>query len=251
MSGSVDAPLPAPASSQGNQANRAFVEKLDRNFYVAMSIVIATVVVYGFSQTIDASLFHPDSPRPSILYIHGAIFSAWIVLVMIQSALVRIRNVKLHRKLGMCGLAIGIAIPVVGIATGIVMGRFNAQLGVADAAQFLVVPIFDMLAFSIVFALAFAWRGGPEFHRRLMLVATCGLTIAAFNRFPSMPLNWGYAAVDTLILVAVARDLIVIGRIHAVHLYVLPTIVLGQLATMYIYLSAAPWWVAIANRLIA
>jgi hypothetical protein len=66
-----------------------------------------------------------------------------------------------------------------------------------------------------------------------------------------MPPNWGYAAVDALILVAVARDLIVTGRIHADHLYDLPAIILGQFATMYIYLNATPWWLAIANKLIA
>lgn len=93
-------------------------------------------------------------------------------------------------------------IPFVGIATAIAMMRLRMREGRADAAQFLIVPLFDMLAFSIAFGLGFRWRKKPEFHRRLMLIATCSLTAAAFGRFPDviMPHNWFYAGVDVLIL---------------------------------------------------
>jgi len=103
MSNPAEASLPSPAAGRGNQAKRALIARLDRHFYFAMSIVIAAVVVYGFSQTINPSLFHPPSPRPAILYVHGAIFSAWIAFLIVQSALIRSRNAQLHRKLGWFG----------------------------------------------------------------------------------------------------------------------------------------------------
>jgi hypothetical protein len=215
-----------------------------------MSWLIAGVVVYGFSHTIDANLIHPRIPPPAILYVHGAVFGAWVVLLLVQSALIGARRVLWHRQLGLLGLTLGMTIPVVGIATGIAMGRFHTAHGSADEAQFLIVPFFDMLAFSIAFGLAMRWRKYPEFHRRLILVASCSLTIAAFNRFPMMPMNWGYSGVDGLILCGVVRDLVVSRRVHPVYMYGLPAIAIGQLATMYIFLTNEPQWMTVARWMI-
>ena len=65
---------------------------VDRYFYFAMSLLIAVIVVCGFSLTIDQSLFHAAIPRPLLLWIHGAAFSAWVAFYILQSALVRTHN---------------------------------------------------------------------------------------------------------------------------------------------------------------
>ena len=67
-----------------------------------------------------------------------------------------------------------------------------------------------------------------------MLIATCGLTAAAFVRFPAMfhPWPWYYAGVDVLILLAVMRDLVVNRRVHPIYLWALPTLVVAQVAVM-------------------
>ena len=228
------------------------VDLFDRYFYLIMSLVIVGVVVYGFSHTINGNLIHPAYPRPLVLYFHAAIFTGWLVLLMTQSTLIRVRNVKLHRKLGLSAISLAIAIPVIGIVTGVAMARFNTQHGSADAPQFLIVPVYDMVVFTIAVGLAIVWRKKPEYHRRLMLLAACALTIAAFNRFPSsiVPDNWGYAAVDALILICIARDLFVTRRVHPVYLYGLPLMILGQALTMYIYLTRAPYWMLIAHRIV-
>jgi uncharacterized membrane protein YozB (DUF420 family) len=225
---------------------------LDRYFYFIMSLVIAGVVIYGFSHTINENLIHPAYPRPPVLYFHAAIFTGWVVLLITQSALIRTRNVKLHRRLGLCALPLAVALPIIGIATGVAMARFNTQHGSTDATESLIVPFFDMVAFTIVVGLAIFWRKNPEYHRRLMFLATCGLTIAAFTRFPAsiVPDNWGYAGVDVLILLGVGRDLFLTKRIHPVYLYGLPVIILGQALTMYVYLTREPEWMVIAHRII-
>jgi hypothetical protein len=160
--------------------------------------------------------------------------------------------VKLHRQLGWFGLALGIAIPIVGISTAIVMTRLRVREGSTDFASFLIVPLFDMLAFSVAFGCAFYWRKKPEFHRRLILIACCALTAAGFGRFPTslVPENWFYAGVDVLILLGVVRDLIVTKRVHPVYLYGLPLLMLGQIATMYTYVKSLPEWLKIAHALL-
>jgi len=226
--------------------------RADRNFYLAIALTIAAVVAVGFGPTANARLFHPPSPRPLILYVHAALFTAWVLLFFMQAALVRSRRVAWHRRLGVAGIVLGALVPVVGVATALTMTRLNRAEGETGGESFLIIPIFDMLAFAVTFGLAMHWRRRPEYHRRLLLIASCGLTVAAFARFPGwlMPDDAWYVGVDVLIGAGVARDWLVMRRVHPVYLYGLPLLVLGQGATMWIYHSGAPAWVATAQILL-
>jgi hypothetical protein len=223
-----------------------------RSFYVGMALLIAAVVAYGFSFTIGQNLLHPPSPRPAILYVHAALFSSWLVYFFAQAALVRSRNVRTHRRLGWLGLALGLAIPVVGVATTIAMGRLHLREGQSDVPGSMIVPLWDMVAFGSAFALAFACRGRPELHRRLMLVACCALTAAAFGRFPNATFadNWFYAGVDVLVVIAAARDLATRKRVHPVYLCALPLLILGQTVAMSPRVRHSSAWQGVAGALL-
>jgi len=209
------------------------------SLYMAMSITIVAVVAFGFGQTIDQALLHPPSPRPWILYVHIVLFTAWVALFAAQAALIRSRRVVWHRRLGAVGVFVGIAMPFAAIAAAIVMRRLHAAEGHIAPATSLVVPCFDMLAFAISFGLAISWRRRPEFHRRLMLIATSGITVAAFARFPSwlIPDNCFYFGVDGLILAAIVWEWLATRRVHPVYRYGLPALIIGQGLTMWIVLS--------------
>ena len=237
---------------EGVSTNRAGL--LDKYFYFFMSLLIAVVVVYGFSRTVDKNLIHPALPRPFILYLHAAVFSGWVVFFILQPTLVRTHNVRLHRRIGWFGIALGVAIPVLGISTAVTMARFHIlQLHSTDAELFLIVPLFDITAFTIPFALAIHWRKKSEYHRRLLSIATCALTSAAFGRFPPhlLPPIFFYAGVDLLILLGVARDLIVNRRIHPVYVYGLPAFVLDQIVVMYTVIHNSPYWLRIAHAILS
>ena len=47
---------------------------VDRYFYFFFSLVVAGIVVAGFSRTVDRFLIHAAPPRPVLLWIHGAAF---------------------------------------------------------------------------------------------------------------------------------------------------------------------------------
>jgi len=224
---------------------------LDNYFYFSMSLLVALVVVYGFSHTVDQRLIHATPPRPGILWAHGIVFSGWLVFFIFQSALVRSHNVKVHRRTGWFGAAMGALIPLLGISTAIIMNRFNFfQLHEADAKVFFSVQAWDMIAFTTPFWLAVIWRRKPEYHRRLVLVATCALTAAGFGRFPFLPI-WGfYAGVDALILLGIARDLIVNRRIHVVYRYALPLFVVGQIVAVQLWVRHPAWWVRLTNAIV-
>lgn len=221
---------------------------LDKYFYFGMSLLVAAVVVCGFSHTVDQNLVHATPPRPWILWLHGFVFSGWLAFFIFQSALVRTHNVKLHRKTGWFGSVLGALVPVLGISTAIIMNRFDfSQLHKADAKIFFSVQAWDMIAFSACFWLAVYWRKKPEYHRRLVLVATCALTAAAFGRFPWISQQWFYIGVDALILLGIARDLIVSRRIHVVYRYALPLFVVGQIVAVQLWVHHPAWWVRLTD----
>jgi len=218
-----------------------------------MSLLFVAVIVYGFSFTIGNNLLHPAISRPWVLYVHAAVFSSWLVFFVLQSTLVRSGKVHWHRRVGRFGVALGTLIPVVGVSTAVVMGRFNTvSLHATDADSFLIVPLFDMVCFTSTFPLAVYWRTKPELHRRLMLVATCALTAAGFGRFPEriLPGHLFYVGVDLLILLGVARDLIVNRRVHRVYLFVLPLFILGQTIVTYTAYHNVPLWLRIAHAIL-
>lgn len=134
---------------------------VDRYFYFFLSLVVAGIVVAGFSQTVDRNLFHAAPPKPVLLWIHAAAFSGWVVFFILQSALVRVRKVSVHRTLGWFGAVLGAVMVTLGAVIAVVMGRFDAlQLHQPDPA-FLSIPFFDMVAFGTLLGLAIVWRGKP------------------------------------------------------------------------------------------
>jgi hypothetical protein len=226
--------------------------RVGRFFHLGIGIAIAVVVLVGFGRTVDANLIHPPSARPWILYAHTAIFSTWVLFFITQAALIDARRVKLHRRLGVWSLGLATAMLVAGVATAVIMTRFHDTESGGDGAADLAVPLFDMLAFATSFGFAMLWRFRPEHHRRLMLMASCGLTAAAFARFPHsiLPRHLWYVGVDALILVAAVRDLVHTRHLHPVYLYGLPLLVLGQALAMWLALRAPPVWLAIAHAIL-
>jgi hypothetical protein len=222
-----------------------------RFFPLVLSLGIVAIVAAGFGPNLDRRLLHPPVARPWLLSVHAVIFTAWVLFFVVQTALVGVRNVRLHRALGWWGAGLGLCVPILGVATAIVVGRVDPHPS-DDAAAFLSVSFYDMLAFAIAFGLAVYWRRKPQLHRRLMLIATCGLTSAAIARLlpESAPAGAFYAGVDALILLCVAVDLLETKRLHEVYRWAVPAIVAGQALALFVSLTEAPVWLAFAHRLI-
>src|SRR5579864_1439289 len=213
---------------------------VDKYFYFAMSLLAVALVISGFGQTVNSNLIHPDIARPSILWVHAATFSAWILFFVLQSALVRTHNVRVHRSLGWFGAALGAFMVPLGLTTAVVMARFkNHQLHQADASLFLSVPFLDITCFATFFTLAVYWRKKPELHRRYIFIATSVLLAAAFGRLPYLDKSsFFYAGVDAVILLGVVRDLLVNHRVHAIYRIALPVLIVLQTCAIYLAFSA-------------
>jgi hypothetical protein len=225
---------------------------LHRYFYFSMSLLLAAIVVAGFKRTVNDNLFHPAVPRPFILWIHASAFTGWAIFFICQSTLVRIHKVSWHRSIGWFGAGLATVMVPLGIATAIVMARFDTvQLHQSGADAFLSIPFYDMIAFGVSIALAIYWRTKPELHRRLIFIATCGLMDAAFGRFAYLfDNNLFFPCLDLLIVLGVARDLLVDRRVHKVYLYALPVLIAGQSLAIYMWRSNPSWWQGITHAIL-
>ncbi len=222
---------------------------LGRYFYLGMSLVLAALVILGFSRTVNVGLFHANPPRPLLLWIHGAAFSTWMVFFIAQSALVRARKVSVHRLLGWFGAGLATVMVVLGFTIAVVMARFDTVvLKQKGADAFLSVPFADMIIFGSCIAMAIYWRKKPEYHRRLVFIASCQLMDAAFGRFDFLfNHNLFYPALDLLILLGMARDWVVDRRVHQVYLYALPSLIVLQSLTIYAWRINPQWWQTITQ----
>jgi hypothetical protein len=242
----------AEAPVRGPRRRVAPVRFVERYFYTLMALLVAVVVTYGFSRTVDENLFHAAVPRPVMLWIHGLVFYGWLVFFLLQSVLVRMRSIRLHRTLGWFGAALGIAVVVFGVVTTFTMARFQVHElhKTVEHLSFLSEGIWDMLCFASCFGLAIWWRKRPEFHRRLVLIANCAMSAPGFGRFPAllMPRGTGvfYGGVDLLILMGMARDRLVDGRVHRVYKVALPIVIAGQALAIYLAFGRPAFWERIA-----
>lgn len=226
---------------------------LSQYFYLTMALVMSAVVVAGFSQTVGDNLFHAKPARPGLLWTHGAAFSAWMVLLIAQSGLVRVRKVSWHRLLGWFGAALATAMVVLGCEINVVMTRFHTlQLHEPDSSSFMAIPYADMLIFGVGVGLAIYWRKRPDYHRRLMFIATCQLMDAGFGRFGYVfNHDLYYPLLDLLIVLGMVRDWMVEGRVHKVYRYGLPAMIVVQAAAIYLYRVNPGWWQAVTRAILA
>jgi hypothetical protein len=224
---------------------------LDRYFYFCMALLFAVIVAIGFSRTVNQNLLHPAIARPRILWFHAGTFSGWVLFFIFQSTLVRTHNIKGHRFFGWFGAALATVMVPLGITTAIVMSRFDAVLLHQADPTFLSIPFLDMLAFGVLVALAIGWRKTPEFHRRLLFIATCQLLDAPFGRFDYIFNNsLFYVCLDLVILLGVARDLLTNRRVHTVYRYALPILIAGQCLAIYLWHGVPAWWVSVTHKIL-
>lgn len=165
--------------------------RYDHFFFSGIALLILATVFLGFAHSYYlAGVFH--APLPSrIIHIHGVIFSCWILLLITQTSLVAAGRTDIHRRLGIAGFLLACLMVAVGVlAANDALARSSAPPGL-DPKTFYIIPISDMLIFSVLVFCAFRARRNPAVHKRLILVATTALMIAAVARWPFVAVHGG------------------------------------------------------------
>jgi hypothetical protein len=165
---------------------------------------------------------------------------------------VRARKVSIHRLLGWFGAGLAAVMVVMGFTIAVVMTRFDTVvLQQKGIDSFLSIPFGDMIIFGSCMAMAIYWRKKPEYHRRLVFIASCQLMDAAIGRFNFMfDHDLFYLALDCLIGLGMARDWVVDGRVHKIYFYVLPAMIVVQSFAIYMWRVNPTWWAAITHAIL-
>ena len=199
----------------------------DNVFFPAMAGLFLVFVFIGFAPTYYlAGLF--KAPLPNLLvHIHGAVFSAWILLLITQTSLVAGNRVDVHRRLGMLGFGWACLMVVLGLLVSADrLARQTANLGtetLEGVRAFYAIPLADILMFATFVYLGYRNRVRPTVHKRLMLFATLALLDAAFDRWhifdPYSLQVVNIVCFVPLLLVLIGYDWWSTGRIQRVTLW--------------------------------
>lgn len=209
---------------------------LERVFFVGMAILLCVVVAIGFSPTyFRAGFIRAPLPSP-ILHIHGAVFTLWMALFVVQAALISAKRVAWHRSFGIVAFCLPPIMVVLGVVAALDALKRKVMIGQLDPAVSFAIPMLGIACFAVVIFASWRTRRKPDSHKRLILLATVGLTEAALGRFPWVQMGIGPAqgavvGLGILVLLVVLYDLISLHRVHKATMWAAPlTFVLGAFA---------------------
>src|SRR5690606_22523986 len=154
------------------------------SFYFWMTLVMCLFVFAGFGiHSFLPALRGDFPPAPPIVHLHGAVFVAWMLLLLLQSALVCSGNVRLHRALGTWGIAQGTATILIGLMMQLIASGRGYAAGRPAGTDGLYLGLLAFLGFALMFALAIGNRTKPDVHRRMILFAMLPVIPPGVNRF--------------------------------------------------------------------
>lgn len=190
----------------------------DTRFFMIMVLVMALVIVAGFSLNLAMGRSSFAAPWP--FHVHGVIFMAWLGLVVVQVLTITGGNRALHRQLGRLAY---VMIPVM-VAAGIMIITVSLRTTGGPfffaKNEFLVSNTAGLLVFGGLAFWSLRVRRHSGWHRRLMLVAMSVLTGPGLGRLLPMPLliphAWTVSILATFVfpLIGMIADWRRDGRVH-------------------------------------
>lgn len=245
--------------ASGAAARFAPYHKWDRNFFLTYVVLIWFGILNGFVPEILEHVAKNKPPYPFIIHVHAVAFVGWLVVLTVQTLLIRRSRHELHRKLGVVAVALAAIMIVVGPATAFYMQRYHWGTPESDPA-FIAIQLGDIIGFTGLAGAAFALRGNSPAHKRLILMATLYITDAGFARFLGGPVHGlvgdgffpymaqMFLANDLLILGIGAYDLVTRKRLHPA--YAAGVIWCFALQATETFLDHAPFFLPFAKHLI-
>jgi hypothetical protein len=226
-------------------AHTATVEgKSGRSFYVGITVVMAITVLIGFAPSFYLKALTGAPSLSPLVWVHGVLFTGWIVLLVTQATLVAKDRVDWHMRLGLFGVVLAVTMVIVGLLTAITAARLgHVPPGAPPPLMFLAIPFFSIVEFGILFGTAVALRRNSQAHKRLVLLATIAMVGAAIARLPlafaGTPPGF-FAIADVFILACVVRDWRAHGRVHPVYAWAGSVLVLLQ-PFQLVFMGTGAW----------
>ena len=240
----------------GERSRKDLVAR-DRIFYSGMAVAMAITVFAGFApsyylRTVTGPAVTPTGATTltPLVHLHGVLFSGWVLLFVVQTALVAQHRTRVHQRLGIAGGVLAVSMVLVGTATAIAAAaRGSAPPGI-DPLSFLIIPLTDVVLFAGFVGAALWNRRDRESHKRLMMLGYISIIVAAVARLPGVlpygpPAFFGLTCI--LLFAAIAYDYISRRRVHPVYAWGGALFILSVPARLM--LSTTDAWLGFARLL--
>lgn len=220
--------------------------RIERRFFVGIAAALVVATFIGFAPTYYLA---PSTARPlsTLTHVHGAAFTAWMLLFLIQTGLVAADRRDLHRAIGPAAAVLAVAIVVLGVDLAIVSGRAGTGPRIFSPRIFLIFPLTAIGLFAVFATIGIVKRRDPQAHKRWMLLAMIAMVVPALARIAIRshgllpPGVIGGMMLSDLFLIALGLfDLRTRGRLHPVTLWGGGALLLSEPLRLAIGLSA-PW----------
>lgn len=247
-------------------------------FAVGTAAFVILLHFTGFGpSTVDPAV--RNGPPSAMVIAHVVVAGAWLLLFLTQTMLVATGRTAIHRRLGVVGPFLTLAMVALIVSTVIADSRrgydFSGDLlrgafapGTAPvgdellraAAIGMLAPLLAALNFTLTVAAGLWYRRRPEIHSRLMLLSLLSLTIVpVIHMGGHMIAHWPsqYGVITTMIpvvgnallFIVAGRDWITRRRIHPISLWV-PIALIVEFGLVVGLLTPTPAWRRVAEWLV-
>jgi hypothetical protein len=152
-------------------------------FYRQMAIALSLFVFIGFSQTYYLRFLSDLPPLDTLVHLHSLVFTAWLLVFIVQTRLVAAHRVDLHMKLGIAALVLAVLIVVISFGTTAVKATIpRIHPSGLTPPQFTIVGAMSLVLFAGFLALGIAFRRRAAFHKRFMVLAMIAVLSPAASR---------------------------------------------------------------------
>lgn len=220
----------------------------ERRFYTGMAIAMVASIVVGFLPFYYLRGIIPSpvplAPLTPLVHLHGAVFTAWMLLFLSQVLLVANRRSDLHRRLGISAMLLLPAMLVIGTLAALYQVARASGPPVTSPLNWLSIPLLSVPVYTGLIVAALLRRRDAQTHKRLMLIAMIEMTSPGFGRMPwpaFIPGPVGLFGFSDLFLVAlIAWDLRQNGRVHRATIIGGSALVGSQILRLAVW-DTAPW----------
>lgn len=181
---------PLTLGTRPQTARRALALRL---FYSGSAAVLLLLMFVGFHAFYLHGRAYPGRelapPIRTLLILHGAGMTAWVVFFLVQPLLILGRRHRAHRVLGSIAAVLALAVTVLGFRVGIESARIappDLRMWGMTVRQFMIVPLGSISLFAAFVGLGVWARRRPDLHRPMMLLATVAAMSAAIGRIDSL-----------------------------------------------------------------
>jgi hypothetical protein len=234
----------------GNTAVKESLDRrlFDRRMFLVAAVLFPLLILAGFGRTYYLRGLFDVPPLPSlVVHLHGLLMTAWVALFVTQVWLISSKRVRVHQRLGYTGVWLGALILPVGFLAAVRAAKYGSAStppGVSPLG-FMIVPLFDLVMFTIFFGGAIYYRKKPAEHKKLMLLTAINFIPPAIARIPIASLQamgplWFFGFPTVLALVCLGLDTWHYGRVNRIFVLGIALLVASYVGRL-VLMPTAPW----------